>query len=139
MNYIFHQRLTYQDQGVIKGIRAAIVESEPEVVALYARHLTEAGVEASVFFDLRDAIDFATQQKPQAVLVGISLLTDKDYLLLEALREDHPSMVLVTMGDDLLEEYDIDKLMALGVSCHINRQFSSPKDVSTTVKQLLGL
>lgn len=70
-------------------------------------------------------------------MLDASLISEKRLPLLKELRDEHPSLILVTIGAHA-SEYDIDQLMMLGASCHINKQFSSPKDVSVTLVELLG-
>jgi DNA-binding NtrC family response regulator len=137
MAYIFSQRISSRVLPSSGVPRVAIVDNDPELLSLYARHLADMGLEPVPFFDVEEAVGFVFEQKPEAIMLDASLISEKRLPLLKELRDEHPSLILVTIGAHA-SEYDIDQLMMLGASCHINKQFSSPKDVSVTLVELLG-
>ncbi len=116
---------------------AVIVEPEVETSALYSAHLEAAGIAAMVCTRIASALEYIRKAQPHVVILNPDGLADKHYQQLEAELKAQPQLLLVTVGEHLAE-YDMDRLMALGVSCHINRHFSKPRDISATVLELLG-
>jgi DNA-binding NtrC family response regulator len=137
MHYVFQQQFNI---GMVAAspVLAVIIDPEAEISTLYSRHLENAGVVSAIFHSFNDST-FAhiIEHHPHVLIINQELLNTGGFMSLERLRSLHPEMVLITVGEHVTEEV-MDRLMELGVSCHINRVYTKPEDISVTVLELLG-
>ncbi len=114
-----------------------LAESDPETMAMYVRHLGSAEFAVCVCVDLRLVPQHVINLKPAVLVLNPS---PNLRLSLDVLRRSmiaHPTLSVITMGDVIPDQY-MDQLMRSGVSMHINRSLSQPRDLVVAVRQMLN-
>lgn len=135
MTYFLEQKFSFSDLEASSLPLVLIAEHEPESRALYARLLKKANFNVALCYsagDLHDQINFL---EPNILVLNPSLLESQTWRL-KKIAKSYPKLLIVTVGEKLLEE-DLDSLMNAGVSAHLNRKFSHPRDLVLTLRQIL--
>lgn len=143
MDYLFHQHYTLQQQP--DGLPATpgfpvvlLAESEPEALALYARHLAGAHLLVNVCMDLGQLSRQAQELQPHLLIVNPAPDIVSTIAVLKRIAMALPSLPIITIGSAIPDLY-LDRLMATGVALHINRTLSQPRDIAVAARQILGL
>jgi hypothetical protein len=141
MNYLFHYHHTLQSPEGARTSGAPLVllaETEPEALALYARHLAQVRLLVNVCLDLSQLARQAAEIRPQLLVINPTSDLSAAIAVLRQVMTAQPGLPVITVGSAIPDSY-LDRLMASGVVLHINRNLSQPRDVAVAARQILGL
>ena len=113
-----------------------IAEPNPETMAMYKRHLDEDDVAVYLCADITQTGRYVQHIKPKVLVINPAPNLTASLNILKQVMIIQPSLSVITIGS-LIPEFYLDKLMSLGVSLHINRSLSQPRDLATAVKRML--
>lgn len=135
MKYIFREHFIFTPmENPITTIRRTLIfEPQFELAQLYAKYLTQQNMEVHICQPEDDLQELVVLVRPHLLVYNI----DRGYGFLGQLKYIHPALVLITVADEV-DEKVLDSLMALGVSGHINRKLSRPRDVAELAAQTLA-
>lgn len=137
MSYLIKQKFSIAELVDLDQPRKRILIGEPQgdLGALYRGYLNE-------HFDTQHCTDLALLKQelrrfsPQLLIVNSGSLLGLAGLKAASLKTEFPSLLIVTIGQNLDSE-SLKELMATGVCSHINRSLTRPQDVVEVVKALL--
>jgi len=135
MDYIFRQH--YNAVSATTPV-ILLAEPEPEALALYARHLTNADLLVNVCMELHQLLQQVRQVRPHLLIINPAPDITATILLLRQVLSLYPDLPIITVGAPVPDPY-LDRLMAAGVALHINRSLSQPRDIAIAARQMLGL
>jgi DNA-binding NtrC family response regulator len=143
MDYLFHQHYSLQaPSGPFAPPSASpvvlLAETEPEALALYARHLANASLLVSVCLDLGQLLRQIRAAQPHLLVINPAPDIAATITALRQVAAAHPGLPIITVGAPIPDPY-LDRLMATGVALHINRTLSQPRDIAVAARQILGL
>ncbi len=129
---MFTQTYSMKDVQVPAMRVAFVVEPIMELAALYSKYLQEQQLVVQVCASANELLQAASQARLDILVynleVGVETLTQ--------LKQKNPALIIITLSDDPSDQR-LDALMKLGVSGHINRKVTTPKDIGLLVGQLL--
>ena len=140
MNYVFHQHYsispnTFTPNADFRPV-VLLAESNPETMAMYARHLNGDDVSVCVCVDMSQVHRHVSVIKPHVLILNPSPDFRLSFDIVKKSIAAHPQLSVITVGDFIPDKY-LDKLMSLGVSLHIKRSLSQPRDLVAAVRQVL--
>jgi hypothetical protein len=140
MNYIFRQHYTLprSDAGFSQMPVVLLAEPEAETLAVYARHLTRAQLSVNVCMELSLVLRQIREVKPHLLIINPMPDLAPAINLLRQVAETYPGLPIITIGLAIPDPY-LDRLMAAGVTLHINRTLTRPPDIAIAARQILGL
>jgi DNA-binding NtrC family response regulator len=115
-----------------------LAESDPEMVAIYTRHLNKADLAVILCIEPTQLIRHVTEVRPHLLVLNPTYDPANSVMLLEQVTKHAPHLPIVTIGHAIPDPY-LDRIMATGVSLHLNRSFSQPRDLVIAIRQILGL
>lgn len=135
MKYIFHNNYTLASMHgeLNSNYKALVYEPKLELAQLYAKHLRLQNLEAYICNHHRGLVELALTISPEVLIYNL----DQGLEPLIRVKERFPAIVVITIGNDAADK-DLDELMEIGISGHINRKVTQPMDVSILAKQLLN-
>lgn len=141
MNYVFHQHYsispnTFTADEDFRPI-VLLAESDPETMAMYARQLNGADVSVCICVDMGQVPYHVSNLKPDILVLNPSPDFRLSFDIVKKSIAAHPHLSVITIGDLIPDQY-LDQLMGLGVSFHINRSLSQPRDLVAAVRQILA-
>jgi DNA-binding NarL/FixJ family response regulator len=134
MKYIFQKHFSLQTQELFmtKIYSAVIFEPKYELAQLYAKYLSLQNLQVRICLVENDLKTLVLTTQPDMLVYNI----DKGYEILKYFKHQNPAIILITIADDL-GETELDRLMELGISGHVNRSVTPPRDIGTLAGQLL--
>jgi CheY-like chemotaxis protein len=95
------------DVAALAGVRAVVADDDPEVRALFARVLTDAGVRVRLAIDGQEALDAVRREPPDFIISDILMPGMDGWELCNRLRADyalrHVPVILLSWKEDFLE------------------------------------
>lgn len=138
MDYItqHHHVLRNEPFAPLNGATVLLIEPEAETRAFYSQQLQ--GLDMIVLaFDTMDALGQATRlENPDVVIVNPSKDLNRSVMIVKTLKRDFPSIPIITMTMTIPDS-TIDAIMESGVSFHINRGLTRPRDLLLAIEQVL--
>ncbi len=136
MKYVFKQRIVTVSRINQPGGLVLVVAHEPQLFALYVRHLEP---EFKVFgsSDPQLLVTDIRRHVPDIVLLNIDAPT-LGVPAVQKVTRMFPLLKVVTTSLSA-DEAIMREVMNAGVSGHINRTLTRPQDVVVMVKQALGI
>jgi hypothetical protein len=141
MAYFFKQKL---NMGELSGLardprKILIYEPEEYLGALYAHYLKEHNFDVKHCPDLKKIKQIILGFDPELLIYSADseLSAQSQASFFRNLSLNFPSLRVVTTGYNLSSE-NVREFMSAGVSSHINRRFSRPKDLAFLAKTLLN-
>lgn len=113
--------------------RAIVFEPKLELAQLYAKYLKQQDFEAHISCDHAHLLALTSSISPKMIIYNI----DAGYEPLKFIKRQSPALIVITIGSDS-EEQDLDALMEIGISGHINRKVTQPRDIGILAKQLIN-
>jgi DNA-binding NtrC family response regulator len=143
MEYLFRQHYNLQPlpDAIAPDSASPIVllaESEPEALALYARHLARADLQVNVCMELALLLRQVQDSRPGLLIINPTPDITAAIALLRQIAAAQPGIPVITIGAAIPDAY-LDQLMASGVALHLNRSLTRPQDIAVAARQLLGL
>ncbi|GEM_PF-4436731 len=123
-------------QRVIREYYVAIIEPDPVLRELYAKHVTAPGVVAVTFAALQGFLGDIVAIKPSTILLnplGQSGVVHRDIAKLRAIL---PATSIITISHQL-DEIHLQRLMEAGVTGHINRSLTTSRNIALVLHELL--
>lgn len=122
----------------LNGLTVLLVEPESEARAFYSQQLANISVRVVAVEDIRSLHTDAVAAEPDIVIVNPSADVQVGVRVLKAFRDAYPNVPIITMTLTMPDE-TIDAIMSTGVSLHINRGLTRPRDVLIAMEQVLFL
>lgn len=135
MSYLVKKKYSLRNQPFYRlfGIPVALVEFDAESRALYSRKLLSANMEVEQFESLNQLLEHITNKSYEVFIVSPER---QNLAQLAQLRSFHPHTPLITLSK-MMSESQLDGIMKLGVTMHINRDLSRPRDLLVAIEQIL--
>lgn len=140
MAYIFRRKFDIRELAapVQQAKRVLIAEPEEYLRALYAHHLSDEDFFVKPCADAEALAGHIVAFIPDVLVINACLhgTAASTARYLRQLCSRHPSLLVVTLGfGDSPEE--VKHLMATGVSAHLDRKFSKPRDIVEIIRTLV--
>jgi DNA-binding response OmpR family regulator len=138
MQYVFQQNFTIKP-GLLESNPKTVllVEVDPEASAMYARHLSGIDVTVAVCGEPFRMLDHIAQSRADLMVFNPMPDVKQSIRLLREARSAYPSLPVISIGGTITDQ-SLDALMAAGVTMHINRYLTQPRDLSLAVQQILS-
>ena len=116
-----------------------IVEPEEYLLSLYAHYLTNHSFKVVSCLQPSVLHKSISNHKPDLLIVNTGIFSQFGMLVeaLKGLRDEFRSLPMVTIGYNLNGQ-ELGKLMAAGISSHIDRKLTRPMDLVHVVKVILN-
>lgn len=139
MNYIaqHHHTLTQSPFEVLNGATVLLVEPDPENRAFYSKQLSEINMHVITCDSLAAMQSLIKESNPNVVIVDPSENVAKGTSLVKQLKQEFPDLPVITISMTMREE-QLDAIMQSGVSLHINRGLTRPRDLLLALEQVLA-
>ncbi len=139
MEFITHYHHTMQSQPFVKlnGAVVLLVDPEPENRSFYGQQLEGMGMKVLVLDSLAQMIAAARTHSPDVVIVNPSPDYNAGSKHIQSLRQQFPVLPVISMTTTIPDEV-IDAMMKAGVSLHINRGLTQPRDLLLALEQVIG-
>ena len=138
MNYLtqHHHTLRNMPFQALNGVTVLLVEPEAENRSFYSNQLS--GVNMNVIaVDAVDAMRALTHEhNPDVVIVNPSGDIVIGISSVRELKLEFPTLPVITMSLTMREDH-LDAIMESGVSLHINRGLTRPRDLLLALEQVL--
>lgn len=139
MDYITSKKvsLRYQPFASLYGATVILAESEPTACAIYSRHFEDVNMQVVKCDALSNLLAQIESVQPDVLVLNPLPDIGQAVRLMKQIKQLFPNLPVVTISESLQENH-LDAIMNTGVSCHLNRQFSRPRDLLVTIEQLLN-
>jgi DNA-binding NarL/FixJ family response regulator len=74
--------------------------------------------------------------QPDVVVINPTPNLGRAIKLIAQVKQRYPNLPVISMSESLQENH-LDAIMNTGVSAHLNRQFSRPRDLLVTIEQII--
>lgn len=140
MNYItkHHHTLRNQPFGELHGVTVLLVEPEPETRSFYSQQLTGLDMRVVACDSLAAMQNQAQSESPDVVIVNPSVDINTGIRLVKLLKQEFPALPVISMTMTIQEDL-LDAIMQSGVSFHINRGLTRPRDLLLALQQVLSI
>ncbi len=129
--------LRYQPFVGLYGATALIAEPEPTACAIYKRHMTDANMQVVDCDGLQSLMRQIVSVKPDVVILNPTPDIGLSIRAIKKIKQQFPKLPVITISENLQESH-LDAIMNTGVSFHLNRQLSRPKDLLVALEQILS-
>ena len=139
MEYITRQKFSMRNQPFVTlyGATVLLVEPEAESCALYSRQFQGVNMNVITCGTLPEMMVRLEDQVPDIIIVNPSYDIEQGIRFVSLLKNNHPALPVITIGQAIPEAH-LDAIMRAGVSFHINRQFTQPRDILLAIEQVLA-
>jgi CheY-like chemotaxis protein len=86
---------------------------------------------------LPEMLEHLQVNMPDIIVVNPSYDIEQGLRFIGLLKQQYPGLPLITIGQSILESH-LDAMMKAGVSFHINRQFTQPRDILLAIEEVLS-
>ena len=138
MNYItqHHHKLNVSPYQALDGATVLLVEPEAESRSFYSQQLSGVNINVVVSEALSQMESMVENSTPDVVIVNPSENIMLGINLVRLLKQKFPTLPVITMSMTMREDH-LDAIMESGVSLHINRGLTRPRDVLLALEQVL--
>jgi CheY-like chemotaxis protein len=138
MDYIIKHYHTLRNQPFesLHGTTVLLVEPEPETRSFYSQQLRDIGMEVRHTDALINMLTAVQEAQPDVVIVNPSEDMAKGSRLIRTLKQYYSDLPVITMSK-AGDEAQIDAIMEAGVSLHINRGLTRPRDLLLALEQVI--
>ncbi len=138
MDYIIKKHLTMRNQPFVglHGATVVLVEPEPETRSFYSRQLEEIGMQVHLTDALVNMLAAVQEARPDVVIVNPSEDMDAGSRFIRDLKREFNELPIITMTMTMRED-QLDAIMQAGVSLHINRGLTRPRDLLLALEQVI--
>ena len=140
MNYIsqHHHTLREMPFSELQGLTVLLVEPEAEARSFYSQQLTNIEMNVVPIDSIAFMPNEAASISPDVVIVNPSSLDlNSSVRSLRAFKQQFPTLPVITMAMTIPDEV-LDAIMESGVSIHINRGLTRPRDLLLALEQVLA-
>lgn len=128
--------LRYQPFVGLYGATILLAEPEAEACSIYKRHLQDAHMQVVDCDGLNDLLRQIMAVKPDAVVLNPTPDIGLAIRAVKKIKQEFPKLPVITVSENLQENH-LDAIMNTGVSIHLNRQLSRPRDLLVALEQIL--
>lgn len=138
MEFITRQKFSLRNQPFVSlyGTTVLLVEPEAEACALYSKQFQGVNMNVITCGTLPEMLDKIGEGEPDIIILNPSYDVAQGLRFVELVKKQYPGIPIITIGQSILEA-QLDAIMRAGVSFHINRQFTQPRDILLAVEQVL--
>jgi DNA-binding response OmpR family regulator len=116
-----------------------LLEDYPDLIEFYVERLKEAGFEVLVEDDEDRGIETAKKEKPDLIVLDISLPKSEDFAFISDLKKNvKTALIPVIILTDLSSEEDVRKGMEAGASEYLIREKFTFVEVIDKIKETLN-
>jgi CheY-like chemotaxis protein len=139
MQYVFQKNFTVRPEMLESTPSKIILLVEPdlEASAMYSRHLSGIDVSIVTCHQLSDMLQRIATSGADIVILNPMHDVKQSIKVLRQARSSYPSLPVISIGGRLADQ-SLDQLMAAGVTMHINRYLTQPRDLYFAVQQILS-
>lgn len=140
MEYItqHHHVLRNQPFAGLHGASVLLIEPDPETRIFYSKQLSDIGINVVANDSIPDLQANAESIQPDVVIVNPSNDILAGINLLRAFRKAFPELPVITMTMTIPDD-TLDAIMQAGVTLHINRGLTRPRDLLLALEQVLSM
>lgn len=138
MDYIVkhHHTLTEAPFERLNGTTVLLVDPHPENRSFYSQQLSGVNMHVITGDTLNALQSLAQQSNPDVVIIDPSENISAGINLVKLLKREFPDLPILTMSMTMREDH-LDAIMQSGVSLHINRGLTRPRDLLLALEQVL--
>lgn len=139
MDYIISKKISLRNQPFVSlyGATVLLAEPEPTACALYSRHFEDANMQVIKCDALSNLLGQLEATKPDVLVLNPLPDIGQAVRLMKEIKRQFPSLPVITICESLQESH-LDAIMNTGVTCHLNRQLSRPRDLLVALEQILS-
>ncbi len=144
MDYIskHHHTIRNQPFAGLYGTTVILAEPESEARAFYSKQLSDLDMRVMAYDGLpalgNHMQSVTDENSPDVIIVNPSSDIDASINFLKAFRRQFPDLPVITMSLTMPDD-TIDAIMSTGVSLHINRGLTRPRDLLLALEQVLSM
>jgi DNA-binding NtrC family response regulator len=137
-NYIsqYYHSMRTQPFEVLNGAVVVLVEPEPETRAFYTQQLADIGIQVHQADALNNMLSVVEAASPDVVIVNPSTDLENGFKFIKILKKEYADLPVITMTMTMRED-QLDAIMEAGVSMHINRGLTRPRDLLLALEQVI--
>ncbi len=120
------------------GLTILLVEPEPEARAFYSHQLEGLQMKVVQLDNPEVMLSKVQKESPDAVILNPTQNMPKALKFLGNLKQEHPFLPVITMTMTMPDDA-LDAIMQTGVSMHINRELTRPRDLFLALEQILSM
>lgn len=137
------QKKGYKREFVLDSVpnyfTVVLYEPHEFLSRMYRRHLENIQFRVIVCDELGNLLELIRKNRPHVLIAAIgSSLEGISLDELAIVNDNFPYLHVVTLSDNL-EDADISSLMKLGVSSHVNRKFTRPRDIASVARHVVSI
>lgn len=120
--------------------KVLVVEDEPTLSSAYTTLLRRAGYKVIVAHDGRDALEKASDNEPNIILLDLRMpnMTGVEFLKAYDIKNEHPNVqVIVFSNYDMQDE--IDEAYRLGAARYLLKAWASPREILQVIQNTLAV
>lgn len=138
MAYIsqYHHTLRNEPFVELNGVTVVLAEPEAETRAFYSQQLAEIGMQVHSADALDTLINVVESSKPDVVIINPSSDLETGFRAIKLLKQEYSHIPVISMAMTMRED-QLDAIMQAGVSLHINRGLTRPRDLLLALEQVL--
>ncbi len=138
MEYIYKQKFSLRNQPFVSlyGATVLFVEPDNEACALYSRHMTDVHMYVVTCGSVEDMMGQVMQVTPDVLIINPTHDLDHSISLMRLIKAQFPKLPIITISETIRDNY-LDAIMNAGVSLHINRRLTQPRDLLLAIEQTL--
>lgn len=139
MDIIETKKYDLRNQPFLSLYGATVLLAEPEAESseLYARRLAEVHMKVVRCPDLSEVLSHIEASTPDVVIINPSIDVRRGLRAVAAVRGAFPAIPLITVGVGLPDDH-LDAIMKSGVSYHLDRRLSRPRDLLVALEQIFS-
>ena len=144
MSYIsqHHHTLRNKPFAGLNGLTIVLAEPESETRAFYTKQLADLDMQV-LAYDSLPALAASFQQTDSGAMPDVLILNPSADVpatinFLKGFRKQFPDLPVITMALTMPDEV-IDAIMSAGVSLHINRGLTRPRDLVLALEQVVSM
>jgi CheY-like chemotaxis protein len=140
MSYItqHHHTLRNQPFSDLQGVTVLLVEPEPEARSFYTQQLSGMDMRVVPCDSMVKMHNHAKSEAPDVIIFNPSEDIDAGIRMVKVLKQEFPALPLISMTMTMREDL-LDAIMQSGVSFHINRGLTRPRDLLLALEQVLAM
>lgn len=139
LNYVtqHYHKLTKVPFAGLHGATVLLIEPEPENRSFYSQQLSGVNMNVVAGDTLTQTEDLVENSSPDVVILNPSENIMAGINIIQLLKQKFPALPVITMTMTMREDH-LDAIMESGVSLHINRGLTRPRDLLLALEQVLA-
>ena len=120
----------------LNGVTVVLGEPEAETRAFYSQQLAEIGMQVHLADALDKILPVVQASKPDVVIINPSHDLETSFRAIKLLKQEFSDLPVISMALTMRED-QLDAIMQAGVSLHINRGLTRPRDLLLALEQVI--